>query len=163
MFSTPFHFSASERQIVVDLTKTTPRSVHEKMHGIVQLARTTDKAKALAHGNIGEYEYDSPMDQAVLNFLGIDRVKYLEAVRAAKSDEEIKSYVAPYVHKKTPQELESWNHMWVTTAPVGESLRFMTELRKKLAPERDDITTWADVLDLDEGRTVPHRRQPIAV
>jgi len=147
---------------MVDLTKTTPRSVHEKFYGIVQLGRTTDKAKALAHGNIGEYHYDSPMDQAVLSFLGIDPVKYLEVIRAARSDDEIKSYVAPYVHKKNPQELETWNQMCVTTPPIGESLAFMTELRKKLAPERNDITTWADVLDLDEGRPVPPRRQPIA-
>jgi len=148
---------------MVDLTKTTPRSVHTKMHGIVQLGRTADKAKALANGNIGEYHYNCPMDQAVFNFLGIDHAKFLEVVRTTKSEDEIKSYLAPFVHKRAAQDIEEWNEKWVTTPPTGESLQAMTELRKKLAPERDDITTWADVLDLDEGRTVPQRRQPVAV
>jgi hypothetical protein len=38
---------------MMDLTKTMPRSSSEMMLGIVQLARATDKAKALAHVNIG--------------------------------------------------------------------------------------------------------------
>jgi hypothetical protein len=31
------------------------------------------------------------------------------------------------------------------------------ELRAKIAPSRTDVTSWPDLLDLDEGRTVPHR------
>lgn len=57
---------------MMDLTKTKPRSVGETMLGIVQLARTTDKAKAVAHGSIGEYKYDSPMDQGLFDYLGMD-------------------------------------------------------------------------------------------
>jgi hypothetical protein len=45
-----------EHLYMMDLTKTTPRSVSTAMLGIVQLARTTDKAKAVAHGSIGEYK-----------------------------------------------------------------------------------------------------------
>ncbi len=148
---------------MVDLTKTSPPSVHEKMFGIVQLRRTTDKAKAFAHGKMGEYDYNSPMDRAVLDFLGIGHADFLEVVSKAKSDEEIRSYLAPVVHKKAAQDIEKWNENWVTTSPTGESLQAMTELRKKIAPERTDVTTWADVLDLDEGRTVPQRRHPVAV
>jgi hypothetical protein len=39
------------------------------MLGIVQLARATDKAKAVAHGRIGEYRYDCPMDQGLFDTL----------------------------------------------------------------------------------------------
>lgn len=141
----------------MDLTKEFPRSVHAKMNGIVQLARTTDKAKALAHGNIGEYHYNCPMDVAVFEFLGIDHEQYLEKVKTAKSDDEILAYAKQFTDKKTPAEIEKWNDEWVNHAPSGESLEYMTTLRKQLAPDRDDITTWADVLDLDEGRTVPRR------
>ena len=141
----------------MDLTKEFPRSVHEKMHGIVQLARTTDKAKATAHGNIGEYHYNCPMDQAVFGFLGIDHEQYLDKVKNAKSDAEIEAYAKQFIDKKSPSDIEAWNDKWVNTPPTGESLEYMTTMRKQLAPDRDDITTWADVLDLDEGRTVPRR------
>lgn len=145
----------------MDLTKSFPRSVHEKMLGIVQLARTTDKAKAVAHGTFGEYHYDCPMDQAVFGFLGIDQAKYLETVKNAKSDDDILAYAKGFIDKKTPEQIEAWNDQWVNSAPSGESLEYMTQLRKQLAPDRDDITTWADVLDLDEGRTVPRRAVPV--
>ncbi|MDP9017388.1 MAG: DUF5069 domain-containing protein [Candidatus Eremiobacteraeota bacterium] len=147
----------------MDLTKEFPRSVHEKMHGIVQLARTTDKAKAVAHGNIGEYHYNCPMDQAVFGFLGIDHEKYLDVVKNAKSDDEVKEYAGTFIHKKTPAEIEAWNQEYVNHAPTGESLEMMTTMRKQLAPDRDDITTWADVLDLDEKRPVPSRKRTATV
>lgn len=141
----------------MDLTREYPRSVHQKMRGLVQLARTTDKAKATARGNIGEYHYNCPMDKAVFEFLGIDHEQYLNVVKNAKRDDEIEQYAEQFIDKKSPAELEEWNRTWVSTRPAGESLAYMTELRKNIAPDRDDVTTWADVLDLDEGRDVPRR------
>ncbi len=141
----------------MDLTKTPPRSVHDKWQGIVQLGRTIDKAKATAHGNIGEYHYNCPMDQAIFGFLGLDHEALLDTVTKAKSDADIESYTKPFIDKKSPQEIDAWNTAYVRTAPTGESLTYMTEMRKQLAPDRDDVTTWADVLDLDEGRNVPVR------
>ena len=143
----------------MDLTKEYPRSVHEKMLGIVQLARTTDKAKALNNGTIGEYHYNCPMDKAVFEFLGIDHEEYLHAVKNAKSDADIDAYAKQFIDKKTPAEIEQWNQQWLNHAPEGESLQYFTQLRDSLDPSRTDITTWADLLDLDEKRTVPKRRK----
>lgn len=147
----------------MDLTKEFPRSVHDKMHGIVQLARTTDKAKAVASGNIGEYHYNCPMDQAVFGFLGIDHEKYLQTVKNAKDDQEIKDYAAQFVHKKSDAEIEAWNTQYVSTPPTGESLEYFTKMRTEIAPDRTDVTTWPDLLDLDEKRTVPKRSATAAV
>jgi len=143
----------------MDLTKEFPRSVHEKMHGIVQLARATDKAKATAHGNAGEYNYDCPMDKAVFGFLGIDQAKYLDVVKNAQSDQEILDYSAPFVHKKTDAEIEAWNKQYLASEPTGGSLEYFTKMRGEIAPDRTDVTTWPDLLDLDEKRTVPIRKQ----
>lgn len=60
------------------LTETTPRSVSSTMPGIVPLARTGDKAKAVAHDRIGGYKYDWPFDtvhrpRAIAPFSGIYR------------------------------------------------------------------------------------------
>ena len=141
----------------MDLTKEFPPSVHEKMHGIVQLKRTTAKAKATAHGNVGEYHYNCGMDQAVFGFLGIDHEKYLEVVKNAKSDTEIEAYAAQFIDKKSPAEIEAWNKEWLTSTPSGESLEYFTKMRNDIAPDRTDVTTWPDLLDLDEKRTVPKR------
>ncbi len=144
----------------MDLTKEFPRSVHAKWHGIVQLGRTVDKGKALAHGNIGDYHYNCPMDQAVFGFLGIDHEALLTVIKNAKNDAEIEAYLAPFIAKKSAQELEQWNHDYVAHKPEGESLEYFINLRNQLAPDRTDVTSWADLLDLDEKRDVP-RRTPV--
>ena len=143
----------------MDLTATYPRSVSEKLAGVVMLARTTDKAKAKAHGNLGEYHYDCPMDKAVFGFLGIDQAQYLEAVAHARSDADIENYAKQFVQKKTAAEIDTFNANFLQYKPEAgsEAETDFHELRKSVAPDRDDVTTWADVLDLDEKRVVPRR------
>ena len=141
----------------MDLTKEFPRSVHEKVHGLVQIGRAIDKGKALAHGNIGEYNFNCPMDVAVFSFLGIDHDAFFEVIKNAKSDDEIYAYVKTFIDKKTPEEIERWNQEWVSRQPQGESLAYFLNLRNQVAPERTDVMTWADLLDLDEKRSVPLR------
>lgn len=142
----------------MDLTKTYPRSVHEKWLGIVQLGRALDKGKAKAHGNLGEYNYDCPMDNGVFDFLGMNGEEFLTVIKNAKSDAEIEAYAKQFVDKKTPGQIEQWNREWVTHGPESdESKTYFLELRNQVAPGRTDVTTWADLLDLDERRPVPER------
>lgn len=146
----------------MDLTKTTPRSVSSMMLGMVQLARTTDKAKALAHGNIGDYKYDCPMDEGLFEYLGMDPKAFLNAVKEAKNDSEIEAYAKTFVAKKDPRNVEAFNKKWLSAAPTGESLKHFEELRSKIAPSRTDVVSWPDLLDLEEGRPVPHRETVFA-
>ena len=146
-----------ENTKAMDLTKTTPRSVGEKLFGVVQLARTTDKAKALAHGNIGEYDYPSSMDKGLFEFLDIKGSDFLDFVKVAKTDEEIEGYAKGFVGKKSSDEIVAFNRRWMTSVPKGESLEHFTAMRTRIAPNRTDVTTWPDLLDLDEGRTVAQR------
>jgi hypothetical protein len=141
----------------MDLTKTYPTSVKTKLHGLVQIARTIDKGKAKAHGNLGEYHYNCPMDAAVFAFLGIDHAALLDVISNAKSDQEISDYVAPFIHKKSQAEIEAWNAEWLRSAPApgSDSEKYFLQLRSEVAPDRTDVTAWADLLDLDEKRVVP--------
>ena len=138
----------------MDLTKEYPRSVHEKWQGVVQLGRTIDKGRAVAHGNIGEYHYNCPMDQAVLGFLGINHERLLDAIRNAKGDVEIEAFTRPFIEGKSRDELERWNREWLSREPEGESRKAFLGLRAQIAPDRTDVTTWPDLLDLDEKREV---------
>ena len=142
---------------MIDLNKTAPRSSSETMLGIVQLARTTDKAKALAHNTIGEYKYDSPMDQGLFEYLNMDPKAFLTAVKDAKNDSEIEAYAKTFVARKDPRSIEAFNKKFISAIPTGESLKHFEELRSKVAPSRNDIVSWSDLLDLEEGRTVPDR------
>ena len=141
----------------LDLTKSYPRSVHEKLFDVVQIGRTIDKGKATAHGNVGEYHYNCSMDQAAFGFLGIDHEALLDVIKNAKNDDEIYSYVKSFIDKKSPEEIERWNREWLTKKPTGESLEYFLQLRDQIAPDRTDVTAWPDLLDLDEKRTVPKR------
>jgi hypothetical protein len=127
------------------------------MLGVVQLGRTVDKAKAQLAGTIGEYNYDCPMDEALFEFLGTDGQTVLDIVKNAKNDGEIEAQLAPMVQKKNAAEIEKWNHDVVNRQPEGESHQYFLNLRNQVAPNRTDVMTWADLLDLDEKRNVPER------
>lgn len=143
----------------MDLTTSYPASVREQLHGIVQLKRTIDKGKAKAAGTIGEYHYDCPMDKHLFAFLGLEAAALLDVISAAGGDAEIVDFVAPYVHAKSDKELATFNREWLLYGPEkgtpGEE--FFLKLRAEVAPDRTDVTGWADLLDLDEKRPVPHR------
>lgn len=140
----------------MNMTKATtyPRSVHEKYLGVVQLARTIDKAKMLANGTIGEYNYDCPMDQVLFSEFGIDGKKFADIVKSGKNGD-VEGYVKPLIAKKSQAEIDRFNHETLTRKPTGESLKHFEDLRAQIAPSRTDVTSWPDLLDLDEGRTVP--------
>jgi hypothetical protein len=133
-----------------------PRSVHEKYLGVVQLARTIDKATMKATGSLGEYDYDCPMDQALFHEFGIDGKKLFYIAKYG-ADGDIEGYVKPLIAKKNETDLNRFNLATLTGKPTGDSLMQFEDLRAQIAPTRPDVTTWPDLLDLDEGRAVSQR------
>jgi len=144
-----------------DLTSSYPRSVRDKVLGVVMLGRAIDKGIATANGANGEYNYNCPMDKGVLGFLGVDDDALLDVIKRANSEDEIVAYLKPFVDKKSAQEIEQFNEQFLKSAPQPgtEGHEYFLELRNAAAPDRTDVTTWPDLLDLDEKRTVP-RREP---
>jgi hypothetical protein len=143
----------------MDLTTSYPASVRDELLGIVQLKRTIDKGKASAAGTIGEYHYDCPMDKHLFGFLGFDAEELLDVIKSAGNDREIEEFVAPYVHAKSDEEIAEFNTGWLAYGPEPGSpgAAGFLALRNAVAPDRTDVTAWADLLDLDEKRPVPHR------
>ena len=143
------------------IVTTVPRSVHEKYLGVVQLARTIDKAKMDGNGTIGEYHYNCPMDQALFTEFGMD-AKLLSAAVATDAKNTgkgtaVEAYVKPLIAKKSTADIERFNRDTLSHKPTGDSLTAFNALRTQIAPDRTDVTTWPDLLDLDEHRTVPKR------
>jgi hypothetical protein len=142
-----------------DLTTSYPRSVRDKVLGVVQLGRAVDKGIAYANGLNGEYNYDCPMDKGVFEFLGLDGSALLDVIKNAQSESDVEAYVKPFVDKKSPQEITHFNEEFLTHGPAAGSdgEKYFLNLRNEVAPDRTDVSTWPDLLDLDEKRDVPRR------
>jgi len=142
-----------------DLTKSYPRSVRDTSLGVVQLGRAVDKGIATAAGKNGEYNFDCPMDNGVFDFLGIKGAALLGVIKNAQSESEVEAYLKPIVAKKSPAEIEAFNREFLNHAPEpgSDGEKYFLNLRNEAAPGRTDVTTWPDLLDLDEKREVPQR------
>ncbi|HEV3086572.1 MAG TPA: DUF5069 domain-containing protein [Candidatus Elarobacter sp.] len=142
-----------------DLTSSYPRSVRDEYLGVVQLGRAVDKGIATANGLNGEYNYDCPMDNGVFGFLGVDGKVLLDVIKNAQSESEVEAYLKPFVDKKSPAEIKAFNDEFLTHGPEPGSPghEYFLNLRNECAPDRTDVTTWPDLLDLDEKRNVPQR------
>jgi hypothetical protein len=139
---------------IPDLRKETPRSPHIKLGKFVHLARMIDKARAKETGVLGEYIYPCPLDQNLLEFLNIDDKKFLDITR-----EQDDNYILTWLRKNgrghTSEEIKRWNHDFLDRKPLDEDeMKRFNKIRKRIAPDRKDITTWINLLDLDEGRTI---------
>ena len=143
----------------MDLTTTYPRSAKERLAGIVSLARTIDKAHAFNEGTLGDYDYDCPHDKPLFAFLGTDGATFAAKVKELNTDQAIVAWLKQGdLGQKTPAQIDAFNAdrtAW-HPAPGSASAEFFAGLREKIAPGRNDITTWFDLLDLDEKRPVPH-------
>ena len=141
----------------MDLTRTFPRSPRERIGGYAHLARMTDKARSKAAGTLGEYIYPCPLDEMLLEFLGVSSVAFSKAAGSC-ADDKLADWIALRALRRSPQETEDWNRRFLARKPRNEeSLRRFLEIRGRIAPSRTDITTWPDLLDLEEGREVPLR------
>jgi hypothetical protein len=142
-----------------DLTTGYPRSVRDKLLGVVQLARAIDKGIATANGLNGEYNFDCPMDKRLFEFLGLDGNALLDVIKNAQTESDVEAYVKPFVDKKSPHELEHFNDEFLSHGPQpgSDAEKYFLELRGQVAPDRTDVSTWPDLLDLDEKRAVPQR------
>jgi hypothetical protein len=143
----------------MDLTTTAPRSAKDKMAGLVSLKRTIDKARAYNAGTLGEYDYDCPHDKPLFEFLGTDGPAFAKKVDALQSDEAIEAWVrSDLLANKTPADIDAFDaeRMRWHPEPGEHSYEYFMKLRDQIAPGRDDVVTWFDLLDLDEKRPVPN-------
>jgi hypothetical protein len=141
----------------MDLTTSVPRSPKDKMLGLVSLKRAIDKAKAYNEGHLGEYDYDCPHDRPLFEFLGTNGREFARTVKELGSDEAIADWVRrDFLTSKTPDEIDRFNQERMRWHPEdAEHLAYFESLRNQVAPDRTDVTTWFDLLDLDEKRPVP--------
>ena len=135
-----------------DLTKRPPRSARVRLGGYVILARCLDKCRAILAGTQGEYVYACPLDMLFLDFVGISPGALKKQIASGKSDWEILRWInANAKHKHSRAEIAAWSAWQEQIVPSDiDSRGLFQRIHSKIAPHRKDVTTWSELLDLDD-------------
>ena len=135
-----------------DLTQRPPRSPRARLGGYALLPRMLDKGRATLAGKNGEYKYDCPLDEHLTTFLGIDAGALRAELATGKGDGEILEWIGTTAkHKRSPWEVAQWSAWRDQVVPSDvETREFFNGYHKQVGEKREDISTWADVLDLDD-------------
>jgi Domain of unknown function (DUF5069) len=138
---------------IIDLTQRPPRSMRQRLGGLVLLPRILDKGRATLIKKNGEYNFNSPTDQHLVKFLGLDLEVLLKELAQGKGDGEILEWVQG--NSKTPRapwEIKAWSAYMETRGPDSdaETLAGFAEYVGQHTKTREDIKSWFDALDLDD-------------
>ncbi len=129
-----------------------PRSPKEMMNGLVHIPRIIDKARAYKQNALGEYIYPCPMDRIIFEFIKTDAEEFASYV-TANDETQIHKWIAEKCKEHTEDEKVSLNKQILERSPDSEEQwAHFNETRNKVDPSRIDITTWVDLIDLEEGR-----------
>lgn len=136
----------------INLAQRPPRSPRVRLGGFVMLPRLLDKGRALVAGMAGEYKFNCPLDQLCFEFAGVDAEALKSQLAAGLSDCEMLAWIQQNArHQRTSAEIAAWSAHQEQRAPASVAHReFFHQIHASVAPKREDIATWFDLLDLDD-------------
>jgi gluconokinase len=134
------------------------RSCHDAVGGIVYFGRMLDKIRLHTAGKLpAEYQPNlgGGFDSRCVNLLGVKYDDVVARVKEGNSDEEILRWCFEHGRKPTEEQIEIWNDFmrkrgWCD----GLSKRLAERKAESGLSDRDDIQTFFDYIDADEGRPV---------
>jgi hypothetical protein len=142
-----------------DLTKQAPHSPRARLAGFAIAKRTVDKCRASLAGTPGEYHYDCPLDNMLFSFKGINGEQFKTAVQAAKTYDEVGTWLQANGTKRTPEEIEAWSDEVVAGSMMNnpEKRAYFIENCTKLGlnPEKSTTFDWLEADDRASFRNGP--------
>ncbi len=138
-----------------------PRSPKSLLGGIAHLGRFIDKIRLRNAGQIQDYNYITVgFDKYLADFLGIDAKAFERLVLAGGTDEELLAWVQANGKPVTDAEIRLFSQNLLKAEPKDEDThrRFQGRLydiavtRGVPVSALPPVSTWADVIELDEGR-----------
>ena len=133
-----------------DLTQHPPRSVRVRLGGYAHLSRLLDKARAVLAGKGADYHYNCPLDQEFFTFTGIGHETMLAQIKSGKTDTQILEWVNT-TSKRHRYEVIAWSAWLEQNGPGGApGHEWAASVIKGNKSERDDIRSFADLLDFDD-------------
>ena len=138
-----------------DLTQRPPRSPRVRLGGYAILPRMLDKGRATLAGKNGEFHYDCPLDAHFLNFAGVRAAAIKKQLATGKGDGEMLAWITKHsTTKPCPVKIAAWSaYQDQRGASDVEGREYFHNYHVKLAPKREDVTSWFDVLDIDDHVT----------
>ena len=143
------------------MTPLYPRSPKIQLGGIAHLGRIIDKIRLRHAGLIRDYNYiTTGFDKHLIEFLGIDAMAFEQRVLAGGTDEEFLAWVKANGKSLTEAEVRLFSRSLLQSGPKDEAAlqRFQGRLHdiaaKRAVPVSTlpTVSTWAEVIDLDEER-----------
>jgi hypothetical protein len=135
-----------------------PVTDYKKTKGLIYFARMLDKIRLHAAGNLPpDYfvgvEDPTFFDSRCTRFLGVDYDELAKRTLEGGSDEEILDWCFEHAKKPGEEEIEIWNAFLAKRGWRDEGSADLAEAKKRNGWEnRDDIRTWIDLHDAEEGR-----------
>jgi hypothetical protein len=136
-------------------TKLRPRSPYEKLGGYVHLPRLIDKARLHRQGLLDGYNYKTVgFDKHLLAFLKLNPDAFEEAANTLDDDAAVLGWIEVNGAAHTPEEIEQWNQAMISRYPDSavKRARFLHVLKESGGEGRQDIRTYFDLIEFDEGR-----------
>ena len=136
------------------------RSPREKVGGIFVFGRILDKIRLQARDgklpdgyHLGVIAGKRTFDDRVCCLLGVDFEGLTARTSAGGSDEEILEWCFENGHRPTAEQIEIWNGFmskrgWRDEASAG----LAAQKQQAGFADRDDIQTFFDLMDAEEGR-----------
>src|SRR5690349_16744754 len=125
----------------LDLTQRPPRSPRCRLGGYVTLPRLLDKGRAVIAGCNGQFIYNAPFDQHIMNFLGFDPDALLKALATGKSDSEILEWLKTNAaFQPSAWEIEQWSEYMMRRTPDSDvdTLMFFFRHVRSFSKTRED-------------------------
>ena len=132
-----------------------PRSPYEKLGGYVHLPRLIDKARLHRKGLLNGYNYKTlGFDKHLLAFLKLTGDAFEDVANSLDDDGAILTWVQENGVRHSPEAIEQWNEAMISRHPdtAAKKARFLHFLKEAGSEGRNDIRTYFDLIEFDEGR-----------
>lgn len=138
-----------------------PCSPKSLLGGIAHLGRFIDKIRLRHAGKISEYNYITVgFDKYLVDFLQIEPKAFEQRVLAGGTDDELLAWVKANSRTLSDQEIAQWSQGLLSSGPKDDAARQRFQGRiQDIATKRGvplsslpSVSTWADVIELDEER-----------
>ena len=138
----------------------TPVSDRVETRGLVYFARTLDKIRLKARGElppdyfVGVDDDPTMFDARCTRFLGVDYSELVDRTLKGGSDEEILEWCFKRGREPSEEDIKIWNAFLLKRGWRDEASADLKAAKKREGLEdRNDIQTWVDLHDVEEGRT----------
>jgi hypothetical protein len=138
-----------------------PRSPKVRLGGLAHLPRLLDKIRLRHRGEIQDYNYLTVgFDKYLLDLLQINGSELEGRVLQGGTDEELLAWIQARARPLSDEDIREWNERILHGGPKDDAgrQRFQDRLAgiaaKRGVPVSGlpTITTWSEVIELDEGR-----------